>query len=81
MRRVNGYDMEKFNTLNSSERTIAIQGDRWWPQVAKQKGDRIIKQFYVICGRSVLSAQMLEVSLPGVGTVLRLQRGAWPMVK
>ena len=45
MRRVNGYDMEKFSTLNSSERTIAIQGDRWWPQVAKEKGDRIIKQF------------------------------------
>ena len=28
-----------------------------------------------------LSAQMLEVSLLGVGTVLRLERDAWSMVK
>ena len=24
--------MEKFCTLDSSEKTIAILGDRWWPQ-------------------------------------------------
>ena len=30
---------------------------------------------------SVVSAQMLEVSLLGVGTVLRLERDAWLMVK
>ena len=29
----------------------------------------------------VMSAQMLEVSLSGVGTVLRLEREAWSMVK
>ena len=28
-----------------------------------------------------MSAQMLEVSLLGVGTVLRLERDAWSMVK
>ena len=32
-------------------------------------------------GRSVMTAQMLEVSLSGVGTVLRLDRDAWSMVK
>ena len=37
--------------------------------------------FYVICGRNALSTQMLEVSLLGVGTVLRLERDAWSMVK
>ena len=37
--------MEKFGTLDSSEKTIAILGDRWWPQTAKQKGDKISKQF------------------------------------
>ena len=38
--------------------------------------------FYVVYGRSVMSAQMLEVSLLlGVGTVLRLERDAWSMVK
>ena len=38
-------DMEEFGRLESSEKTIAILGDRWWPQTAKQDGDRIIKQF------------------------------------
>ena len=31
--------------IESSEETIAILGDRWWPQTAKQDGDRISKQF------------------------------------
>ena len=38
-------DMEEFGRLESSEKTIAILGDRWWPQTAKQDGDRIRKQF------------------------------------
>ena len=33
-------DMEEFSTLESSEKTIAILGDRWWPQKAKQEGDK-----------------------------------------
>ena len=37
--------MEKFGTLDRSEKTIAIPGDRWWPQTAEQDGDRISKQF------------------------------------
>ena len=60
---------------------MAILGDRWWPQTAKQEGDKISKQFYVICGKSIMSAQMLEVPLLGVRTVLRLERDAWSMVK
>ena len=36
----------------------------------------------VICGeKNGKSAQMLEVSLLGVGTMLRLDRDAWPMTK
>ena len=43
-------DMEKFGTLDSNEKTIAILEDRWWPQTAKQKGDKTSKMFlYVIC--------------------------------
>ena len=38
-------DMEEFGRLESSEKTIAILGDRWWPQTAKQEGERISKQF------------------------------------
>ena len=34
-------NMEKLITLDSSEKTIAILGDRWWPQTAKQEGDTI----------------------------------------
>ena len=39
--------MEEFCRLESSERTIAILGDTWWPQTTKQDGDRLSKQ--IIC--------------------------------
>ena len=82
MRKINECGMEKFGTLDSSEKTIAILGDRWWPQTAKQQGDNISKKFLrKIYGKNVMSARMLEVSLLGVGTVLRLERDAWPIVK
>ena len=29
------------------EKTIAILGDRWWPQTAKQKGDKINKTIFL----------------------------------
>ena len=32
MRQIDECEMEKFGTLDSSEKTIAIPGDRWWPQ-------------------------------------------------
>ena len=49
----------------------------------EQAGDKIGKKSScVIHGqKNVMSAQMLEVSLLGVGTVLRLDRDAWSMVK
>ena len=36
--------------------------------------------FCVIYGQNVVNAQVLGMSLLGVGTVLRLERGAWSMV-
>ena len=39
MRRFDECDMEKFGALDSSGKTIAILGDRWWPHAAKQEGD------------------------------------------
>ena len=42
--------MEEFGILESSENTIAILGDRWWPQTAKQEGDVISKQFLCSIG-------------------------------
>ena len=37
--------MEELGRLESSEKTIAVLGDRWWTQTAKQDGERISKQF------------------------------------
>ena len=45
MRKLDAHDMEEFCRLESSEKTITILGDGWWPQTAKQDGDRISKQF------------------------------------
>ena len=33
--------MEKFGTLDSSEETVAILGDRWRPRTAEGEGDEI----------------------------------------
>ena len=38
-------DMEEFGRLQSSEKMVAIPGDRWWPQTAKQDRDYMSKQF------------------------------------
>ena len=38
MRKLDVCGMEAFGRLESSEKTIAILGDRWWPQTAKQDG-------------------------------------------
>ena len=35
MRKIDEGGMEKFGTLDGSEKTIAILGGRWWPQKAK----------------------------------------------
>ena len=41
MRKLNVCDMEEICRLGSSEKMIAILGDRWWPHMAKLGGDRI----------------------------------------
>ena len=43
-------------------------------------GGYVKQKVSVTCGKNVMSAQMLEVSLSGVGTVLRLERDTWSMV-
>ena len=45
MSKIDECGMEKCGALDSSEKTIAITGDRWWPQTAKQEGDKISKKF------------------------------------
>ena len=53
--------MEKFGTLDSSEKTIAILGDRWWPQTAKRQGDQILKRGFLcnLWEKKVMSTLML----------------------
>ena len=45
LRKIDECGMEKIGTQDSSEKTIAILGDRWWPQTAKQQGDKVSKKF------------------------------------
>ena len=44
MRETEECGMDKFGTLDSSEETIIILGDRWWAQKAKQKGGKRSKK-------------------------------------
>ena len=44
MRKIDS-DMDKFGTPDSSHKTIAILGDRWWPPTAIQQGDKISRKF------------------------------------
>ena len=45
MRDLNKSGMKSFDALDSRKKTIAILGDRWWPQAAKQDGDKICRRF------------------------------------
>ena len=60
-RKTDECDMEKFGTLDSSEKTIAVLGDQWWPQTTKLQGDKISKIWYVTYRKNAMSAKMLEV--------------------
>ena len=44
LRKLDVCNVKEFGRLDSSEKTIAILGDKWWPQTANQDGDRISKQ-------------------------------------
>ena len=83
MRKIDECCMEKFSTLDSSEKTIAILGDRWWPQTAKQQGGKISKKFLCnIWKKRDERPNIGGISIRStVGTVLRLERDAWSMVK
>ena len=41
MTEIDECDMKWFSTLDSSKKTIAIQGDTWWPQKKKREGDKV----------------------------------------
>ena len=72
--------MEEFGKLENSEKTIAILGDRWWPQTAKQDGDRISTQF--LCSIWKKRDERPNVGVVSIRSrkVLRLERDACSMV-
>ena len=47
----------------------------------KQEGNKNSKKFIYMYGNYVVCVQLLELSLLGIGTVLRFVRAAWSMVK
>ena len=59
--KIDECDIEKFGTLGIRDKTVAILGDRWWPQTAKQEGEKTRKS-YVIYENNEMNAQILEVS-------------------
>ena len=40
-----GCDMSEFDGLDQGEKTIAILGERWWPNEAQKEGEKIGKRF------------------------------------
>ena len=70
LRKLDVCDLEEFDRLESIEKTIAVSGDRWWPQTAKQDGVRINKQF-------IFSIREKRKERPNVGGVsIRIRYGA-----
>ena len=50
MTKIDECDMDYMGALHSSERTIAILGDRYWPQAAKQEAHhKISKKLSMWC--------------------------------
>ena len=80
-RTIDECDMEKFITLGNREKRIAILGDRWWSQKAKQEGDKVSKKIFYVMEEMLGAPKCLEVSLLGVETVLRLERDVWSKFK
>ena len=79
--KIDECNTERCSTLDDSEKTFAILGDRWWPQTAKQEGGEANSFLKRNTWENVMNAQTFEVSIFGVGTVLRLERDAWSTVK
>ena len=84
MRKLYECDMEEFSRLESSEKTIAILEDRWWPQSMKQDGDAISKPFlfniYIWKKRNE-RPNVGGVSIWSRNGALRLDRAALSTVK
>ena len=70
MGEVDECDMEGFGTLESSEKTIAILGDRWWLQAMIQEAEKISKMFL----RNIRKQRIERPNVEGVS--IRSRHGA-----
>ena len=66
---------ELFDALDTKEKTIAILGDRCWPQTAKQDGDNICKR--LMC--NIWKKRNERLNIEGVS--IRSRNGAAPSRK
>ena len=78
MRRLDECDMDEFGRLESSEKTIAILGDRWWPQKAKREEDKISKQ--LLCN-TIVCVWDKRYERPHVGVFSMRSRNGAPSRK
>ena len=73
--------MEEFCTLDSSEKTIAILKDRWYPQAAKQERDKTSITFLcIIWKRGNERASDGDVSIRSRNGALSRKGSVWSMV-
>ena len=42
-KKIDECGMGEFGTLDNRKKTIAILGDKWWPQMTKEEGDKMSK--------------------------------------
>ena len=70
--------MKSFDALDSREKTIAIMGGRWWPQTAKQEGDKICKRFLCNVWKKCIEHRTVGgVSIRSRCSVSKGMRGQW----
>ena len=63
MRDVNEGGIKSCDALESREKTIAIIGNRWWPQTAEHDGDKICRRFLCSVWKKRNEYLNVEVSL------------------
>ena len=76
-----GYTWYNFGTPDISDNNMAIPRYRFWPQTAKYEGHMLSKKLLSGMWIKRKDIPKLELSLSGVGTVLRLERDALSMAK
>ena len=82
MKKLGIRDMEESVTLESSWKTIAILGDRFWPQTAKEDEDMISKRWLCTLPKyRNVRPNAGGVAIRSRNGVLRPKIDAWSMLK